>query len=137
MLSRALVAGAVAVGGPVLWSGAANALAGPLAGAASSGGSGIEAAQVPLFSWRRSLPIDSMSPGIGPFGGTGLRALATMDEALYTGNGYWRDSQQANPAQTGCCRITPDLLRCPRTGLMHPAIRLNSMINSNLVPADQ
>jgi hypothetical protein len=101
MLSRALVAGAVAVGGPVLWSGAADALAEPLAGAASSGGSGIEAAQVPLFSWRRSLPIDSTSPGIGPFGGTELRALATMDEALYAGNGYWRDSQQANPALPG------------------------------------
>jgi hypothetical protein len=71
------------------------------AGAASSGGSGIEAAQVPLFSWRRSLPIDSTSPGIGPFGGTELRALATMNEALYAGNGYWRDSQQANPALPG------------------------------------
>jgi hypothetical protein len=91
MLSGALAAGAVAVGGPVLWAGAADALA----------GSGDGAAQAQLFSWRRSLPVDSMSPGIGSFGGTELRALATMDGSLYAGNGYWRDSQQSNPALPG------------------------------------
>jgi hypothetical protein len=85
MLSRTLAAGAAAVAGPVLWSGAADASAGPPAGTASTGGSGTGAAQVPLFNWTRSLPIDSMSPGIGTFGGTELRGLATMDGYLYAG----------------------------------------------------
>jgi hypothetical protein len=101
MLSRALAAGAVAVGGPVLWAGAADALARPPARAASRAESGNGAAQAQLFSWRRSLPVDSMSPGIGAFGGTELRALATMDGSLYAGNGYWHDSQQSNPALPG------------------------------------
>jgi hypothetical protein len=100
MLSRALAVGVVAVGGPVLWSGCADALAGSPAQTASRGESGIGAAP-PLFNWKRSLPIDSMNAGIGPFGGTELRALATMDGSLYAGNGYWHDSQQSNPALPG------------------------------------
>jgi hypothetical protein len=92
MLFRALGAGAVVAGGPALWSGAADAFAGPAARTASSGAPGSGAKPVPLFSWTRSLPIVSMSPGIGTFGGTELRALATMGGSLYAGNGYWRDS---------------------------------------------
>jgi hypothetical protein len=101
MLFRTLGAGAVVVGGPVSRSGAADAFAGPPAGTAASGGSRIGATPVPLFNWRRSLPIVSMSPGIGSFGGTELRALATMGGSLYAGNGYWRDAQQSNPALPG------------------------------------
>lgn len=101
MLLRALGAGAVVVGSPVLRSGAVDVFAGPPAGTAASGRSGTGAAQAPLFNWTRSLPVVSMSPGIGTFGGTELRALATMDGSLYAGNGYWRDSQQSNPALPG------------------------------------
>jgi poly(A) polymerase len=93
MLLRTLGAGAVVVAGPVLRAGAADS--------ASSGGSGLGATPVPLFNWERSLPVVSMSPAIGTFGGTELRALATMDGSLYAGNGYWRDSQQSNPALPG------------------------------------
>jgi hypothetical protein len=95
MLSRALAAGAVVAGTPVLLSACTHART------VSAGGPSSPDAQLPLFTWRRSLPIDSMSAGIGVIGGTELRALATMDGALYAGNGYWRDSRQTDPALPG------------------------------------
>jgi hypothetical protein len=101
MLSRALAVGAVVAGAPVLLSACTHASAAAPAGTASSGGPGVPDAQVPLFTWRRSLSIDSMSPGIGVIGGTELRALAAMDGSLYAGNSYWRDSRQTDPGLPG------------------------------------
>lgn len=101
VLSRALAVGAVVAGAPVLLSACTHTSAAAPAGTASSGGPGVPDAQVPLFTWRRSLPIDSMSPGIGVIGGTELRALATMDGSLYAGNSYWRDSRQTDPGLPG------------------------------------
>lgn len=99
-----LASGAVAAGAPVLLS--ACTRASPVAPAetaatASSGGPGAPGAQAPLFTWKRSLPIDPMSPGIGAIGGTELRALAVMGGSLYAGNSYWRDSRQADPVLPG------------------------------------
>ena len=101
MLSRALAPEAAAAGAPVLLSACTHASAAAPAGTASGAGPGVPDAQVPLFTWRRSLPIDSMSPGIGVIGGTELRALATMDGSLYAGNSYWRDSRQTDPGLPG------------------------------------
>ena len=101
MLTRALAVGAAVAGAPVLLSACTHASAAAPAGTASSAGPGVPDAQVPLFTWRRSLPIDSMSPGIGVIGGTELRALATMDGSLYAGNSYWRDSRQTDPGLPG------------------------------------
>jgi hypothetical protein len=113
MLSRALAAGAVVAGAPVLLSACTHASNAAPAGTASGGGPGAPDAQVPLFTWRRSLPIDSMSPGIGVIGGTELRALATMDGALYAGNGYWRDSRQTDPALPGAQVLVLDAPAAP------------------------
>ena len=101
MLSRALAVGAVVAGAPVLLSACTHASAAAPAETTSSGGPGVPDAQVPLFTWRRSLPIDSMSPEIGVIGGTELRALATMDGSLYAGNSYWRDSRRTDPGLPG------------------------------------
>jgi hypothetical protein len=100
MLSRALAAGAVVAGAPVLLSACTHAPAAAPARTAS-GGPGAGDAQAPLFTWSRSLPIDSMSPGIGAIGGTELRALAVMNGSLYAGNSYWRDTRRADPALPG------------------------------------
>jgi hypothetical protein len=113
MLSRALAAGAVVAGAPVLLSACTHASNAAPAGRASGGGPGAPDAPVPLFTWRRSLPIDSMNPGIGVIGGTELRALATMDGALYAGNGYWRDSRQADPALPGAQVLVLDAPAAP------------------------
>jgi hypothetical protein len=93
ILSSALGAGAAVAGAALLSSATADAFP-----AASAGTAGLPGA---LFSWRRSLPIDPMSPRIGVIGGTELRALAVMDGALYAGNGYWHDSRRADPALPG------------------------------------
>lgn len=101
MLCRALAAGAIVTGAPVLLSACTHASAAAPAGTASRRGSGVADARAPLFTWRRSLPVDSMSPGIGVIGGTELRALAVMNGSLYAGNSYWRDSHRADPALPG------------------------------------
>lgn len=100
MLSRALAVGAAVTVAPLL-SACTHGTAAAPAVTASRRGSGVGGAQAPSFTWRRSLPIDSMSPGIGVIGGTELRALATMNGSLYAGNSYWRDSRQADPALPG------------------------------------
>lgn len=110
LLSGAVLAGAAAVGGPALLSACASSPAGSSAGSslarppaltAASDSLSASGASFPSFSWKRSLPIDSMSSGIGPIGGTELRALAAMDGVLYAGNGYWRDSRENDPALPG------------------------------------
>ena len=101
MLTRALAAGAVMAGASALLAACRHASAATPAGTALDGGPGAPGAQASLFTWRRSLPIDSMSPGIGVIGGTELRALAAMGGSLYAGNSYWRDSRRADPALPG------------------------------------
>jgi hypothetical protein len=101
MLSRMLAAGAVVTSAPALLSACTRASPAAPEGTASAAGSGAGGAQAPLFTWTRSLPIDSMSRGIGVIGGTELRALAVMDGSLYAGNSYWRDTRRADPALPG------------------------------------
>ena len=55
----------------------------------------------PLFRWKKSLPVDFMSPAINPIGGTEARALVTMGGKLYAGIGYWEDSESDNPQLPG------------------------------------
>jgi poly(A) polymerase len=84
-----------------------SAVAIALACAAAIVGSGVVAgaadgaSPVPSIAWARSLPIDSMSRGIGQIGGTEVRALASMDGTLYAAIGYWRDTRQSDPALPG------------------------------------
>jgi len=48
------------------------------------------------FDWRRSLPVEWMSPATGPIGGTETRALVPFNGKLYAAMGYWSDSQLKN-----------------------------------------
>lgn len=48
------------------------------------------------IKWTSSLPITYEDPSIGTFGGTELRAGATLGGRLYVANDYWQDAQMGN-----------------------------------------
>ncbi len=56
---------------------------------------------LPRFLWNHSLPIDSMAPGIGAFGGTELRAIVAFEGKLFASVGYWMDKARTNPKLPG------------------------------------
>jgi hypothetical protein len=57
--------------------------------------------KVPEFLWKQSLPIRWGDPQIGPIGGTEIRALVVFDKKLFAANGYWMDTESADPALPG------------------------------------
>jgi hypothetical protein len=56
--------------------------------------------------WANHLPYEPRAPGILPFAGSEIRALAAMGGSLYAANGYWRDIRQDDPGVPG-----PQVLR--------------------------
>ena len=63
--------------------------------------SAMNTSKPPLFSWHRSLPIDPEKSEVTTFGGTEVRSLATMNNKLYAGIGYWMDNKSDDPKLPG------------------------------------
>ena len=57
--------------------------------------------RVPEFVWKQSLPIRGGGAQITAIGGTELRELVVFDKKLFAANGYWMDTEKANPALPG------------------------------------
>jgi hypothetical protein len=62
---------------------------------------GAQVQRVPEFVWKQSLPIRWGEAQITAIGGTELRELVVFDKKLFAANGYWMDTETANPALPG------------------------------------
>lgn len=71
------------------------------------------AEKVPEFVWKQSLPIRSGDPGIAAIGGTEIRQLVVFDKKLFAANGYWMDTERANPNLPGAQVLRLDAADSP------------------------
>ena len=76
-------------------------LAASISWAQQSSGQAGAIQTVPEFVWKQSLPIRWGDPQIGAIGGTEIRELVVFDKKLFAANGYWMDTEKANPALPG------------------------------------
>jgi hypothetical protein len=71
------------------------------AGAPASVAAATAGSSPAWWRWKQSLPVTSMSGGIGKLGGTEARSLVAMNGRLYAGIGYWEDSLADDPRLPG------------------------------------